>query len=197
LGRRALGDSLLVTATERKVDMQGVRRKWGASVLVAAAVLAATAAPGASAPKPSVTGADEIFMNTAAQGGAFEVASGKLAEVNGQTQAVKNAGQRLFKDHAMESSDLKKLSEKLNVEITSSPSPTQQWQIKQCRAMGKTTAFDQCYLSLEIADHHQDISEYADEVKYGGDPQVKAFAKSHLPMLAKHLRLLQAAAKAG
>jgi putative membrane protein len=53
-----------------------------------------------SAPRGTLAGADQTFINDAVQSDLAEVQMGKLAQQKGQSQGVKDFGQMLEQDHS-------------------------------------------------------------------------------------------------
>ena len=53
---------------------------------------------------------DKTFMKKAAKGGMMEVAMGKLAEQNGQSDDVKSFGKRMVTDHSKANDELKSIA---------------------------------------------------------------------------------------
>src|SRR4030095_8161437 len=99
-------------------------------VLVAVAALGLTT-PAAAQNSPagkssSVSEKDRKFMKKAAKGGAMEVAMGKLAEQNGQSEDVKSFGKRMVTDHSKANDELKSIASKKAVQLPSKE-PTTKW----------------------------------------------------------------------
>ena len=167
-----------------------------AAALVTAAVLVASA--GASSGRSSsttVSGLDEMSLQTSMQGDLFEIAGGKLALKKSHTRAVDALAKRLIKDHTKSYLEAAKVAKTLGITIEKTPTPTQTWQLLTlAKVSGRT--FDQWYTSLEVYDHTQDIQETAGEIRDGSNPQVVGTAKQDLPMLKMHLKLSKAALRA-
>jgi putative membrane protein len=164
------------------------------AAVIAALVLTAVAAASALAQgSPStVSGQDQNWLKTSAQGDVFEIQGGKLALQKGRSPSVKALAQRLIKDHTKSLADAKKLASKLNVRLESSPTPSEQWEL-QVVASFSGTQFDHWYSTLEVKDHQQDIQETTDELKLGSNADVRAEARKDLPMLRMHLSLARKA----
>src|SRR5438094_9266455 len=80
----------------------------GASSLARAARAETTPAGEGS----SVSAKDKIFMKKAAKGGMMEVAMGKMAEQNAQSEDVKSFGKRMVTDHSKANDELKSIASK-------------------------------------------------------------------------------------
>jgi putative membrane protein len=72
-----------------------------------------------TAKSSSVSVKDKTFMKKAAKGGMMEVAMGKLAEQNGQSDDVKSFGKRMVTDHSKANDELKSIAAKKGVKLPS------------------------------------------------------------------------------
>ena len=52
-------------------------------------------------------------------------------------------------------------------------------------------AFDRAFAQAMVQNHQQDLQAYQEEAQNGTDPEVKAFAARHVPILQEHLRMAQ------
>jgi putative membrane protein len=142
-----------------------------------------------------VSAADEQYLQTSISGDRFEIIGGKLAEKKSKNAAVLKAATTIVSDHTKSLSDAIKLAHQLNIDVPSSPTPSEIWELKVVAA-AKGKAFNVLYSSLEVYDHLQDIDETSSEISEGTNPQIRDDAKTELPMLRKHLRLARAALSA-
>jgi putative membrane protein len=150
---------------------------------------------GAGAANAAVSGLDQQFLSSAIQGDRFEVQGGQLALAKSQNPAVRALAARLVKDHKKSLADSSALAHHLGIDVPKAPSQSQRWELQIVGSLSGQ-AFDQWYSSLEVADHHQDISEAAEEVTLGLNKQVRSSAHDEIPTLRAHLKLAQAALKA-
>ena len=157
--------------------------------LATIAVMAGTsvAKPG-SASAGKVSGLDKQSLKTSMEGDLFEIRGGKLALSRSHTKVVRALGQRLITDHTKAYNDSAKLAKKLGIDVETSPSPSEVWELRVLTAF-RGHAFDSWYTSLEVYDHRQDIQETTDEIQDGSNREVVADAKQDLPVLREHLRL--------
>jgi putative membrane protein len=164
--------------------------------LVAAAILAVPAAGAkSSGSKSKVSAADEQYLQTSISGDRFEIIGGKLAEKKSKNPAVLKAASTIVSDHTKSLSDAIKLAHELKIDVPSSPTPSEVWELKVVAA-AKGKAFNVLYSSLEVYDHLQDIDETSSEISEGTNSQIRDDARTELPMLKKHLRLARAALRA-
>jgi putative membrane protein len=133
---------------------------------------------------------DHSFMTKAAEGGMAEVQLGRLAQQNGQSQEVKDFGQRMVTDHSKANDQLKQVAEQQNVTLPTSPSSHEQAEYnKMSKLHGE--AFDKAYAKMMVSDHKKDIAEFKREADMGSDPEVKNFASQTLPTLQEHLKMAE------
>jgi putative membrane protein len=133
---------------------------------------------------------DHTFMMKAAEGGMAEVQMGQLAQQNGQSQEVKDFGQRMVTDHTKANDQLKQVAQQENVTLPTSPSSHDQAEYdKMSKLHGD--AFDKAYSKMMVSDHKKDIAEFQREASAGSNPQVKNFADQTLPTLQEHLQLAE------
>lgn len=124
----------------------------------------------------SLSEKDKTFMKKAAKGGIMEVAMGKLAEQNGQSDDVKSFGKRMVTDHSKANDELKSIAAKKGVKLPTKE-PSEKW------------SSDKAYMDMMVKDHEKDLAEFQDEAKNGSDPDVKKFAEDTAKMVREHLDL--------
>src|SRR4029434_10228903 len=127
---------------------------------LAGAVKAETTATGEGS---SLSAKDKAFMRKAAKGGMMEVAMGRMAEQNAQSDDVKSFGKRMVTDHSKANDELKSIASKKGVQLPSK------------EHSGKWTS-DKAYMDTMIKDHEKDLAEFKEEASSGSDPDVKKFA---------------------
>jgi putative membrane protein len=162
------------------------------SVAVAVALLLTTAVGARAA---TVSGLDKQYLTSSIQGDRFEIAGGTLAQRTSQNAKIRALGARLVKDHTKSLHEAVAMAHRFGLDVPRTPTPSQRWELQIVGSLSGQ-AFDQWYARLEVADHHQDISEAADEVTDGTDKRVRSSAHDEIPTLRIHLRLSQAALKA-
>jgi putative membrane protein len=124
----------------------------------------------------SLSPKDKAFMKKAARGGMMEVAMGKLADQNGQSEDVKSFGKRMVTDHSKANEELKSIAEKKGVKLPSK-GPSATW------------GSDKAYMNMMVKDHEKDLAEFQDEATNGSDPDVKKFAEDSAKVVQEHLDL--------
>src|SRR5262249_19949644 len=84
------------------------------AISLAGAARAQTAPAGEGS---SLSAKDKTFMKKAAKGGTMEVAMGKIAEQNAQSDDVKSFGKRMVTDHSKANDELKSIASKKGVQL--------------------------------------------------------------------------------
>jgi putative membrane protein len=149
------------------------------TVLMAIAALSlagVAAAQTTPAGKTSLSEKDKTFIRKAAKGGAMEVAMGKLAEQNGQSEDVKSFGKRMVTDHSKANDELKKIAAEKSAKLPAKE-PKVSW------------SSDKAYMDAMVKDHEKDLAEFQQEASSGSDPDVKKFAEDTAKMVQEHLDL--------
>src|SRR6266581_99760 len=144
------------------------------AALSIAGVAVAQDAPASKSSSLSVK--DKTFMKKAAKGGTMEVAMGKLAEQNGQSDDVKSFGKRMVTDHGKANDELKQIASQKNVTLPAKE-PKVSW------------SSDKAYIDAMVKDHEKDLAEFQGEAQNGTDPDIKKFADDKAKMVQEHLDL--------
>jgi putative membrane protein len=124
----------------------------------------------------SLSAKDKTFMKKAAKGGTMEVAMGKMAEQNAQSDDVKSFGKRMVTDHSKANDELKSIASKKGFEL-----PSKEHSLKWTS--------DKAYIDMMVKDHEKDLAEFKEEATGGSDPDVKKFADDTARMVQEHLDL--------
>ena len=119
---------------------------------------------------------DKKFMRKAAKGGMMEVAMGRMAEQNAQSDDVKSFGKRMVTDHGKANDELKSIATKKNVQLPSKE-PSGKW------------SSDKEYMDMMVKDHEKDLAEFKEEASSGSDADVKKFADDTAKIIQEHLDL--------
>jgi len=122
---------------------------------------------------------DKTFMRKAAKGGMMEVAMGRLAAQNAQSDDVKSFGKRMVTDHSKANDELKSIAAKKGVKLPSKE-PTEKW------------SSDKPYMDMMVKDHEKDLAEFKEEANTGTDSDVKKFAEDTAKVVQEHLDLAKA-----
>jgi putative membrane protein len=140
---------------------------------------------------------DQDFFKHAAEGGIAEVAAGGLAQTKGSSQAVKEFGAMMVKDHTDANAKLQSIAAGENVNLPSSSGAMHMASKAKLEVLTGDT-FDKAYIKNQVSAHERTVSLFKKEIASGTDAQAKAFAKETLPTVQAHLRKIRAiAAQAG
>lgn len=129
-------------------------------------------------------------MNKAAQGGMAEVELGKLAQQKAFSQAVKDFGSQMEKDHTKANDELKQLAAKENVTLPTDLAAKDQALKSRLEKMSGAQ-FDKAYMDHMVRDHKVNVQEFKREANSGKDPEIKKWASDTLPTLEHHLHMAQ------
>ncbi|HVH89683.1 MAG TPA: DUF4142 domain-containing protein [Terriglobales bacterium] len=148
---------------------------------------------------------DAMFVKKAAQGNMAEVALGKLATQNAQSDDVKKFGQRMVDDHSKAEQDLEGVASKNNLTVPQDVSAEQKAERQRLEKLNGA-AFDRAYMAMMVKDHTKDVAEFSKEANStSANADVRDFAKRTYPTLEDHLTnakavngaLAQSGAKSG
>jgi putative membrane protein len=140
---------------------------------------------------------DESFYKNAAEAGMAEVNAGQLAQQKGSSQAVKDFGAMMVKDHSAANQKLQSLASAQDVKLPTSPSLVQQAKGKELK-MKSGDSFDKAYIKDQIKAHEDTIALFQKEIDSGKDASAQQFASATLPTVQMHLtKINQIAAAAG
>src|SRR4029453_13178495 len=147
------------------------------AVIAAGVSLGTVTAQNSSESKSStLSEKDKAFMKKAAKGGMMEVAMGKMAEQNAQSEDVKSFGKRMVTDHRKANDELKSIASKKGVQLPS-------------KEHSRKWTSDKAYMDMMVKDHEKDLAEFKEEASSGSDPDVKKFAGDTAKMVQEHLDL--------
>jgi putative membrane protein len=136
---------------------------------------------------------DKSFFKHAAEGGMSEVDAGTLAQSKGSSQAVKDFGAMMVKDHSAANDKLKSIAAAENVELPSKPSISQMASKAKLEVLSGET-FDKSYIKGQISAHENTVALFKKEIASGTDAQAKAFATETLPTVRAHLKKIKSIA---
>ncbi len=136
----------------------------------------------------SVLASDKMFIKKAAQGGLSEVELGQLAAQKGNSDGVKQFGQKMVDDHSKANDELKALAQQKGVTLpTETNAEGKAMKAKLDKLSGEQ--FNLAYMSHMVKDHINDVAQFKKEAASGKDPDVKAWAGKTVPTLEGHLQI--------
>jgi putative membrane protein len=139
---------------------------------------------------PTLSTSDAAFMTKAARGGMAEVQLGELAQRNGSSAAVKRFGQQMVADHGRANQEMVALAQQKQITPPGGIGAEHQRTYDDLAKL-RGGAFDRAYAQAMVKDHEDDLRDYRTEAQGGTDPDVRAFAARHVPILEEHFRMAQ------
>lgn len=151
-------------------------------LLAALAILATIALASCGAPTTPE------FVQKAAMSDMYEAEAGKIASQKGQSDAVKQFGQKMTEAHTQTTEELKGIvqAEKIKVDLPTKLDGKHRRLIDDLNA-ATGADFDKTYVKQQIKVHgkaEELFENYADD---GDNAAVKAFAAKTLPIIKQHL----------
>jgi putative membrane protein len=137
---------------------------------------------------------DAAFLKAAHQSNLAEIAGGKLAQQKGNSQQVKDLGERFVADHTKLDAAVTELASSLDVDLPSAPNAEQQAIAARYRATSGDD-FDALFISTQMESHMKAMALGKKEIANGSDSQVKGAARNAAPVIAAHRELLDDAAR--
>jgi putative membrane protein len=128
---------------------------------------------------------DQRFVKEALEGGMAEVQLGQLAQQRGNSDAVKQFGQRMATDHGKAGDELKQLASQKGIEAPTALDRSHQRTYDRLAKLSGAD-FDRAYMKEMVKDHDKDVKAFQKEANSGSDPDIKAFASKTLSTLQDH-----------
>jgi putative membrane protein len=128
----------------------------------------------------------QAFVDMASASDMYEIEAGKLAQQMGKSQAVKDFGAMMVKDHTKSSTELKTAAGKADG-VTVNPKLTakQQSDLDALKSAGDN--FDATYKQQQVAAHEMALSMLQGYGQGGDNADLKAFATKTAPVVEGHL----------
>ena len=146
------------------------------------AVVLLTASPAMAAPSEQ----DQTWMVAAHQSNLAEIAAGTAAQQKGASQAVRDMGAMLIKDHQTLDADLSAAAQQFGVALPGEPTAEQQATLAEV-SKNSGEAFDAAWIAAQIDGHRTSLAAGQQEVQNGSDPAAIALAQAAAPVIQRHL----------
>jgi putative membrane protein len=131
------------------------------------------------------------FVHKAAAAGMAEVELGQLASNQGSSDAVKQFGQQMVRDHSAADDKLKQLAQQQNITLPTALPPDKQSTADMLRRKSGT-AFDRAYAAQMVRDHEKAVGLFRTAAADNQLPEdLRRYAKDTLPTLEHHLQEAQ------
>jgi putative membrane protein len=156
--------------------------------ILAIGLAGALAATGAMAQTKQADKDSQKFIKAAIQGDIAEVDVGQLAQEKGQSEAVKQYGAMLVKDHGAHKAKAEEVAKQLGVEPPTGSSLGEKTTYAKLKLLSGES-FDKSFAKSMVKDHQEDIKEYKKEASKSD--AAGQLAKESLPTLQHHLQAAQ------
>jgi len=160
-------------------------------MLAAAATATAWAIASSGHAQPSQIPTPDFIRNAAATD-AFEIRAGKIAEMRGLTQPVKDFGAMMTMDHAKTTAGLKKAIHAADLPAPGPVvlTPAQKQMLKDLNTV-PPGGFDRMYIKDQIEVHQQALTLMQGYAHGGEIPILREAATSTVPVVQAHLAKAQ------
>ncbi len=130
---------------------------------------------------------DTYFVRMAASSGLAEVKLGSLAAERGKSQAVRQYGKHMVKDHTKANKELMAICNEKGLTV---PAEMTRKHRAAVEMLSKLTGaeFDAAYAQQMVKDHAEAIKLFEGEANNGKDQALREFAARTLPVLREHLK---------
>jgi putative membrane protein len=163
-----------------------------AATMLAIGLAGALAAGAAMAQTKQASKDSHKFIKEAIRGDIAEIDVGKLAQEKGQSDAVKQYGAMLVKDHGEHKAKAEEVASQLGVTPPTGSSVGSKATYAKLKVLSGTT-FDRSFAKAMVKDHQEDIKEFKKESSQ--NDAAGKLAKESLPTLQKHLEAAQSLEK--
>lgn len=158
---------------------------------VAGAVLALSLSRAALAADTSSY--DHQFLQTAAEAGGTEMATGALAASKHAAPAIKAFADAMTQDHGWVATASQQLLASKAITVNRTPGRVHQAEIDALKSLDGEE-FDQQYTKIAVAGHKETLDLFTDASIHAADPDVKAFAAKMVPQVQRHYAMALALA---
>jgi putative membrane protein len=151
-----------------------------------AAAVAQTAAP----PEipASLNAVDFNFVGQANLGAPFQIDSGRLAETKGTTAAIRSYADLMVASHIPVVDALNVILQRKNITPSSTLLHGAYNAMLSTLEADPRAAFDRDYVSGQVEYQKGNAALFEQEIQYGTDPDLRAFALQTLPKIVDHLQ---------
>jgi putative membrane protein len=137
---------------------------------------------------------DKAFVRSALEGGMAEVQMGQLAAQKGNSDDVKQFGQKMVNDHTQLGDQMKQVAQQLNVQPPKGLSKKDKAEVAKLQALSGAQ-FDNAYIEAMVKDHKKDLSDFKQEAENSQNPAVKQVAQQGAQVIDQHLQQIEQIAK--
>jgi len=183
-------DNTNSTGMENRTNGSGMTGMAGHSGATGASGAGQTAAGGAAA-GAKLSAADQKAVKDMAMADMAEVESGKLAVSKAQSPEVKAFGQQMIDDHGAALAKVQALAQARGVTLPTELDSKHKAMSAKLEKMSGAD-FDKAYMAgAGVKDHKDTHAKLMSDAKKIKDPDVKALADQHMPVVEQHLKAAQ------
>jgi putative membrane protein len=129
---------------------------------------------------------DKEFLLEMADARMMDWAEGNLAAEKGTTDKYRQYGKRMMRDQSKLMEEIKSLASAKKIVLSNEISEDKSEELTKLKACSGES-FDRRFRRMIIKDHKRDIREFK-RASESTDPEIRDFAKRHIPMLERHLQ---------
>lgn len=138
----------------------------------------------------NASSSDKKFVHSALEGGNAEVKLGQLAAQKGNSEDVKQFGQKMVDDHTKLGDQMKQIAQQQGINVPEGvPAKDKALESKLNSLSGD--AFDKAYIKAMVQDHKKDLSEFKKEASSGNDTSIKDAASQGAQVISEHLQMAE------
>ncbi|WKZ94841.1 DUF4142 domain-containing protein (plasmid) [Chimaeribacter arupi] len=157
----------------------------------APASAAQTSAAGQAASGTKLSAGDEKAVKDMAQANINEIAAAKIALSKAQSSDVKAFAQKMIEDHGSALTKVQTVAQQKGIALPTEPDAEHKAMATKLEAQSGS-AFDKMYMeNAGTKDHEMVLSKLQSDAKNITDPDVKALAEAHTPVVEQHLKSAQ------
>lgn len=160
------------------------------SILIAMALAAVSFAQAGVPQGGALIDSDQTFIAKAMKGGMGEIELGKVALRIGPTRGVRAAGDMLVEDHMKANRELMHFAKQYGVAMPTSI-PGDDWVTMQSLRAESGQNFKTDFIKIMLQDHIDAIGIFETEARDGKDPALRAWAEQTVPVLRRHLKMIE------
>jgi len=132
----------------------------------------------------------QVFAQTAAIAGMYEVQAAEMAVSKAKNEDVREFAQQMIMDHGQANTELKLLSGQRGWKLPTALDAKHQGLIDKLRSL-EGEAFDREYATQQLAAHQGAVKLFQEQAKDGTDADLKKWADGKVPTLEQHLKHAQ------
>jgi putative membrane protein len=128
------------------------------------------------------------FAKKAGAAGMAEVAAGKVGSQKATSPEVKAYAQKMVTDHTKANKELMAAAQSKNLEVPTEPDMMHKAALEKFEHQKADADFDHDFMQQMVRDHEKVVELFQQaSTDTGVDPELRNFAKKHVPHLQEHL----------